>query len=81
MYDARSRWAHGSHIALAASSKTNPEPDPDGQDSGADSEVVAKISLFQTALRTIVRRCIEAPEFAAAFADEASVRDRWPVRI
>jgi hypothetical protein len=81
MYAARSRWAHGSHIALARETRTEPEPDADVGAARTDADEVAMVALFEEALRAVVRRCIEDGDFATAFIDGDSVRARWPIQI
>ena len=75
MYDARSRWAHGSHIALPRSTQTSAEG---SEEATPDVDQVAALEL---GLRRVVRRCIEDREFASVFTDDQSIRDRWHVRL
>jgi hypothetical protein len=80
MYDARSRWAHGSHIALKRETPREPEPD-DEPDQSRESDEVRKVALFEQALRAVVRRCIENEGFASLFRDADSIRARWPLVV
>jgi hypothetical protein len=83
LYRARSRWAHGAHIALTPSTpQPTVETDARGEaeETGA-AELTGEITLFQHALRQTVRRCIEDPELARVFSDGNQVRNRWPVVV
>jgi hypothetical protein len=79
MYDARSRWAHGSHVRLARETRTDPEPDQPLREAAAAE--VESVALLEQALRQVVRRCIEEEEFAAHFEGAESVRAQWPVQV
>ena len=67
MYEARSQGFHGADIDLLRAS--------------AQDESVRKVALLQAVLRAAVRRGIEDPAFRAVFADEESIRTRWPVLV
>jgi hypothetical protein len=81
MYDARSRWAHGAHFELRPSSKRKPETDAQVPGEAPGDARIDELALFESALRSVVRRCIEEPEFATAFTNDQSVRARWPVGL
>ena len=77
LYDARSRWAHGSHIALKRATKTEPEQDEDH----VPDRQTQKVALLEHALRQVVRLCIQDDGFASRFQAPGGVRQHWPVQI
>jgi hypothetical protein len=79
MYDARSRWAHGSHISLPRSTQTREEGDEEVPAAAVPD--VERVVTMERGLGRVVRRCVEEPEFALISESEESIRDRWPVRI
>ena len=79
MYDARSRWAHGSHIGLKRETRT--QPDPEAPEISASDGLARKVGLLEHALRGVLRRCIEDREFAERFDSPDRIRESWPVHI
>jgi hypothetical protein len=80
MYDARSDWVHGSHVRLFSSA---PEQDLDAEAPAPPTEEeqarLADAAVLQDVLRAGVRRCIADPSFRDVFADDDSIRARWPL--
>jgi hypothetical protein len=79
MYDARSEWVHGTHVRLFASGEEAQEPEQEGPSDEAQWRAVADIARLQDVLRRAVRRCIQDQDFAAIFAEDDRIRERWPV--
>jgi hypothetical protein len=67
IYDDRSALVHGAWVDLSA-------------DHVRDAFEQNVVSL-QEALRRVVRRAIEERTFAETFAGDASISDRWAVRV
>jgi|GEM_PF-2479113 len=80
MYDARSRWVHGRRVSLYQSPKVKGEP-WEGPTDDEQRAAVERIAKTQDSLRAVVRRCIEDEEFRAIFAEDESIRARWPVAV
>ena len=76
LYEARSQATHGARVGLFTDVPNAAAPD----DVVPPSEAVReKIMRLQILLRTVLRKAIEDPGFAAHFADEKAIRARWPV--
>jgi hypothetical protein len=84
MYDARSAWVHGAHVRLfptgqAADEEARREDDSTGPQTAGQWKALSEIARLQDVLRAAVRRCIEDAEFREIFADDDSIRSRWPL--
>jgi hypothetical protein len=75
IYDARSSWIHGAHVELFSGKGQ----DSEGPATREQWEVFAEIARVQDVLRAAVRRSIEDREFREIFADDDSIRRRWPL--
>lgn len=75
IYDARSAWIHGAHVELFSGKRDESA----GPATREQWEVFAEIARVQDVLRAAVRRCIEDDEFRAIFAEDDSIRERWPI--
>ena len=76
LYEARSQASHGARVELFSDA---PDTADQNEIVPPPPEVVEKVMRLQTLLRTVLRKAIEDPVFAAHFADKKSVRARWPV--
>lgn len=73
LYEARSAWAHGAHVALFdRTTAGSPNPDP------AQHPALGEIALLQDALRRAVRKALEDADFRAIFESDEAIADRWP---
>ena len=83
MYGARSEWVHGTHVRLFATGQKVREAAEEDTHEGPDDEsqwrAVTDIARMQDVLRRAVRRCIEDEDFAAIFAEDDRIRERWPL--
>ena len=80
IYIARSRWVHGARVPLYRRSQREGE-NWEGPTDDEQRAAVERVAKSQHALRAVLRRCIEDAEFAAIFADDDSIRGRWPVGV
>ncbi len=78
LYEARSEAAHGAPVSMFAAA---PPPLPEGAPhlQTPDPAGLEMLAKGQEVVRAVIRRAIEEPAFAAAFASAESVRARWPV--
>jgi hypothetical protein len=67
VYDDRSALVHGAVLDLSV---------PHDLD-----EFGRRFNSLQEALRRVVRRAIEDPDFAAVFEDDARITERWPATV
>jgi hypothetical protein len=65
-YDDRSGIVHGAHADLSEAAEFD--------------RFVTTVGALQRVLRTALRTAIEDPTFAAVFADDKAVNERWPLR-
>jgi len=80
MYDARSRWVHGSRVPLYRRPQTKGEA-WEGPTDTEQQAALERIATTQDSLRAVLRRCIEDADFRAVFASEEGIRSRWPVSV
>jgi hypothetical protein len=67
VYDDRSALVHGAGLDLS-------------QPHDVD-ELGRRFNALQAALRRVIRRAIEDPEFAATFAEDERITERWPTVV
>jgi hypothetical protein len=67
IYDDRSALVHGAGVDLTRPHERN--------------EFGRQFNVLQETLRRVVRRAIEDPNFAAIFADDARITNRWPTGV
>jgi hypothetical protein len=83
MYQARSDWAHGTHVRMFSPPPPTTDdttmPATGGPASNDEREGLAEVALIQDVLRGLVRRCIEDDAFRATFHHDRLIRERWPV--
>lgn len=75
LYDQRSNASHGRLLRLTSARPDEAVP----AYSARQTRAIGELALIQDVLRAAVRSCIEAPSFAAHFADDEAVRAKWPV--
>jgi hypothetical protein len=78
MYDARSRWVHGSRVPLYPRKQRKDEPEA-GPTDDQQRAAVDRIAKTQDSLRAVLRRCIEDGDFRSIFAE--AIKRRWPVMV
>ena len=79
MYNARSRWVHGSRVSLYQPGKEKGEPE-EGPTDADQRAAVERIAKMQDSLRTVVRRCIEDSEFRVIFDEDEAIKEHWASR-
>ena len=80
MYGTRSRWVHGRRVSLYRPPRSETES-WEGPTDAEQREAVGRIAEAEDALRAVLRRCIEDSEFRAIFADDETIKERWPVTV
>ena len=80
MYDSRSRFVHGRRVSLYQPPKSKGEPWK-GPTDNEQRAAVERIAKTEDSLRAVLRRCIQDDEFRATFAEDDSIRERWPVTV
>lgn len=82
IYDLRSDWVHGGHVALFPSGEEAEEAARLGESTSREASELATLQavcVIQDVLRSALRRAIEDTLFADIFLEDDAIRSRWPV--